>query len=224
MPVKTADKLLESGRGQMDEMSFQHYMLGLFAVANNISAIPLFLSLCEGLSEKEQRKLGLTATLTALITMATAMITGAAILNFFEISINAFRIAGGLLLLMTGLSMMKSDSQDSSEVNNKLFSEKISVAVIPIGIPLTTGAGTISTVILFADKLSTYSIIIKLSAAILCMTVIIYLFFRYSTGIVKYLGHTGLNVVTKVFGLITLALGIQFILSGLSAAFPVLMR
>jgi multiple antibiotic resistance protein len=207
----------------MIEMSFQHYMLGLFAVANNISAIPLFLSLCEGLSEKEQKKLGLTATLTAFLTMAVAMFTGSAILNFFEISINAFRIAGGLLLMITGLSMMKSDAQDSTQVNSKGFSEKISAAVIPIGIPLTTGAGTISTVILFAEKLESYSIIMKLSGAIACMTVIIYLLFRYSTSVVKYLGHTGLNVVTKIFGLITLALGIQFILTGLTNTFPGLM-
>lgn len=209
----------------MGEMSFQHYLLGLFAVANNISAIPLFLSLCDGLSKKEQRKLGATATLTAFITMMIAMFTGAMILNFFEISINAFRIAGGLLLLMTGLSMMNSDAQDPSNQDKKKgFSEKISVAVIPIGIPLTTGAGTISTVILFAENLDAYSRIIKLSAAITCMTVIIFLFFRYSTGIVKYLGHTGLSVVTKIFGLITLALGIQFILTGLVNTFPVLLK
>ena len=106
----------------MNEHSFQHYLLGLIAVANNIPAIPLYLELCQELEAKEQHKLCLIATMTAFITMMTAMFTGIAILNFFDISIDAFRIAGGLLLVNTGLAMMSSSQQVVVQKDGASFS------------------------------------------------------------------------------------------------------
>jgi len=135
------------------ELSFQHYFLGLFAVANNIPAIPLYYSICQGLSGPEQHKLCLTATCASFITMLSAMVCGAAILGFFDISVSAFRVAGGLLLLFSGFNMIKSKEDVVIAHDKNHMSEVISVAVIPIAIPLTTGAGTISTIIVFAEKL-----------------------------------------------------------------------
>lgn len=209
----------------MAEQSFQHYLLGLIAVANNIPAIPLYLELCKGRSEQEQHRLCFVATFTAFITMVLAMFSGMAVLNFFEISIDAFRMAGGLLLLNTGLGMMKSNQQSATVETEKPFEKILATAIIPIAIPLTTGAGTMSTVILFTENMSTSdSLKIKLMSAILCMTVLIYLSFRYSPAIIRVLKDTGMDVLTKVFGLITLSLGIQFIISGMRGAFPVLMQ
>ena len=79
----------------MQDLSFQHYLLGLFAVANNIPAIPLYLMLIEGLTRKKQNKLCFIATMASFITMIVSMVTGMGILAFFDISVNAFRIAGG---------------------------------------------------------------------------------------------------------------------------------
>ena len=208
----------------MNELSFQHYLLGLFAVANNIPAIPFFLELCEGLSPKEQHKLSIIATISSFITMIVAMIAGMSILGFFDISIHAFRIAGGLLLLNTGLNMMNSTQPVVVQAGKNSFSKMISLAVIPISIPLTTGAGTMSTVILFTQQIHSFSsLTLKLLGAIVCMTIIIYFSFRYSVDIIKVLGHTGMDVLGKIFGLITLALGIQFIVTGIQGAFPKLM-
>jgi multiple antibiotic resistance protein len=208
----------------VNELSFQHYLLGLIAVANNIPAIPFFLELCEELSPKEQHKLAVIATTTSFITMITAMIAGMSILGFFDISIHAFRMAGGLLLLNTGLNMMNATREVIVQDGKYSFSKMISLAVIPISIPLTTGAGTMSTVILFTQQLHhSDTLTLKLLGAIVCMTLIIYFSFRYSTDIIKILGHTGMDVLAKIFGLITLALGIQFILTGIQGAFPKLM-
>jgi multiple antibiotic resistance protein len=205
----------------LNDHSFQHFLFGLVAVANNIPAIPLYLELCENLHPREQHKLCLIATITSLITMITAMLTGMAILNFFEISISAFRIAGGLLLLNTGLSMMNSSQQIVVSGGDTAFSKMISLAVIPISIPLTTGAGTISTVILFSQQFHhTGKPPFELLGAIFCMALIIFLCFRYSPLIIRFLGQTGMEVLAKLFGLITLALGIQFIIGGIAGAFP----
>jgi multiple antibiotic resistance protein len=207
----------------MKAMSFQHYLLGLFAVANNVAAIPLYINLIQGRTKKEKRKLCNTATLASFITMIISMFLGMAVLNFFEISVPAFRIAGGLLLIITGIGMMNSTG-NQTQLSEKNFSKIISTAIIPIAIPMTTGAGTMSTIILFADSAQGQPFLnIALLVAIFVMTLIIYLSFRFAPGIIDYLGSTGLDVLTKIFGLITLALGIQFILTGISTAFPKIM-
>jgi len=208
----------------MNEMSFQHYLLGLFAVANNIAAIPLYINLIQGRTDKEQHKICSIATTASVITMFSSMFAGLAILNFFEISVPAFRIAGGLLLLSTGFGMMNS-IQRSIARSEQAFSKLISTAIIPIAIPMTTGAGTMSTIILFAESAHKSPYLnFQLMLAIAVMSVIIYLTFYYAPKIVSYLGETGLDVLTKIFGLITLALGIQFILTGISDAFPKILQ
>jgi multiple antibiotic resistance protein len=201
-------------------MSFQHYLLGIFAVANNFSAIGLFLSICEGLTQKERMRLAVIATTTSFITMMVALLAGDAVLEFFDIGIPAFRIAGGLLLLFSGMNMLNQGTQDEITHSPGTLSKLIPVAIVPIGIPLTTGAGTISTIIVFSGKLTHWANTIKLFAAIVAMTGIIFLIFRYSTNLLNFLGKVGMNVLIKVLGLITLAIGIQFIIKGLSVTFP----
>jgi len=203
--------------------SYQHYLLGLFAVANNIPAIPLYISLIQHLNADDRHKVCQIATLTAFLTMTIAMFVGLGILNFFEISVPAFRIAGGLLLVNTGFVMLNSEEKAAS-VTPLALSRIISTAVIPIGIPLTTGAGTMTTIILFSETARDKPYMnFALMGAIVTMTAMIYLSFKYAPKIVQLLDVTGLNVFTKIFGLITLALGIQFILNGLTGAFPKLM-
>jgi len=207
-----------------NEMPFQHYLLGLFAVANNFSAIGMFLAICQGLDKKQQLKLCYIATATAFLTMTITLLTGQMVLEFFGISISAFRIAGGILLAVSGLSMLNKEPSSDIKKDENSLSKMISVAIVPIGIPLTTGGGTISTIILYSGKLNNWGLFFKLFGVICIMTLIIYLIFRYSTWLLKVLGHVGLNVLIKIMGLFTLAIGVQFITSGLAGIFPVLTR
>lgn len=203
-----------------DATSFQHYMLGLFAVANNLSALGLFLGICEGRPRAEQLKLCNIATLTAFATMTITLLSGQMVLEFFEISLNAFRIAGGLLLCSSGMAMLNAKPTKPEDQSEHDLSKVISVAVIPIGIPLTTGGGTISTIILFSSKLTDWPVTSRLFAAIVVMTVLIYLIFRYSTELLHVLGHLGMSALIRIMGLITLAIGVQFIISALASYFP----
>mgnify|MGYP000284704463 FL=1 len=101
--------------------------------------------------------------------------------------------------------------------------QMIPVAIVPIAIPLTTGAGTISTITIFSEELhSSHAHIWGLLCAILIMTVIIYITFKYSTTLLKFLGDTGMNVLIKITGLFTLAIGVQFIIDGIAQIFPAL--
>ena len=206
--------------------SFQHFFIGIFAVANNFSAIGLFLSICRGLHRTEQLRLCKIATITAFIVMVVAMLCGVMILKFFGITIEAFRIAGGVLLCASGMNMLNSKpidfSQNSTHDNVSTLTTKIILAaVIPVAIPLTTGAGTFSTIIIFADQIGhDYVMFIYLFLAVIVCTACIYYIFKYSMTLLKILGDTGMNVLIKVMGLITLAIGVQFIIYGVRSAFP----
>lgn len=130
--------------------------------------------------------------------MVSSFLFGTAVLRFFGIGVSAFQIAGGLLLGASGLSMLHTDGPsgasekkvDTSRINPGLIT---STAIVPISLPLTTGAGTMSTITVYADAVTSVSQRIELLAAILVRTVLI-----------------------KVMGLFTLAIGIQFIVTGCS--------
>lgn len=208
----------------MQSLTFQHLLLGIFAVANNFPALGLFLIICKGLGPIKHERLTRIATFSALITMLLALFTGEYVLAFFGISIDAFRITGGIILAMSGVSMLNTKALSTEESPQKQdFLQKIPVAIVPIGIPLTTGAGTISTITIFSEELKRNHLPIwGLLGAIFVMTIIIYITFRYSTSLLKVLGNTGMNVLIKITGLFTLAIGVQFITEGIASLFPAL--
>lgn len=204
--------------------TFQHYLLGLIAVANNIPAIGTFLTLVGGLKVAQSLRVTAVASFAAFVVMVVSMLVGGGVLAFFGISVSAFQIAGGILLGGTGTSML--NSKFSGNVAGKEVdatpaqaSALISQAVVPVAIPLTAGAGTISTVTLFADSASKSGTMLELFLAICVMSAIIFLVFHYAIALIKILGETGMNVLIKVMGLFTLAIGVQFIVTGVSTIY-----
>jgi multiple antibiotic resistance protein len=205
----------------MMPQTFQHYLLGLFAVANNIPALGPFLNLQDGLPRSQARHVIRVATITSFLIMISSFLFGTAVLRFFGIGVSAFQIAGGLLLGASGLSMLHSDDPgganekqvDTSRIN---AGQTTSTAIVPISLPLTTGAGTMSTITVYADSSDSFPHRMELLAAILVMTVLIALMFSFAARLTQWLGHVGMTVLIKVMGLFTLAIGIQFIVTGCS--------
>jgi multiple antibiotic resistance protein len=207
---------------QMIPSSFQHYLLGLFAVANNIPALGPFLGLTTGLQRGQARHVIRVSTLTSVVIMVSAFLFGTAVLRFFGIGVSAFQIAGGLLLGASGLSMLHSKGPDASGekqvTTTSIAAEQMtSSAIVPIALPLTTGAGTMSTITVYADAARTLNQRFELLAAILVMSVLIGLMFVFAAKLTQWLGHIGMTVLIKVMGLFTLAIGIQFVVTGVSA-------
>lgn len=208
----------------MIDHTFQRYLLGIFAVANNISAIAPFLVLCAGVSKAQSLKLMSISSLGAFIIMIVSMLFGASVLAFFGISISAFQIAGGILLGTAGMSMLnsKSNSQVAGkevDLSPEELSAKVSQIIVPITMPLTTGAGTISTVTLFSEEAHRSGTMPELFAAICIMVVIIFAILYFAMDLMKFLGSTGMNVLVKVMGLFTLAIGVQFMVTGISTIY-----
>ena len=212
--------------------TFQHYFVGILAVANNLSALPAFLALVTGLTAAQSMKVITAATFSSFLIMIISMFFGTAVLAFFGISMSAFQIAGGVLLGATGMSMINSKSHDDVTGKNVDLPKEgtdqplgtdmtsiMSQAIVPVSLPLTTGAGTISTVTLFSEAASRTHTMIDLFLAICLMTVIIFFVFHYAIRLIRILGKVGMNVMVKVMGLFTLAIGVQFIVAGVSVIY-----
>jgi multiple antibiotic resistance protein len=201
--------------------TFQHYLLGLFAVANNFPAMGPFLALTQGLPGAKVTRAIRVSTFSSLLIMLGAFFLGTAVLQFFGISVSAFQIAGGLLLGASGLKMLNAkdpgDSHEKScDITRMDAGQITSSAIVPISLPLTTGAGTMSTITVYANSATNQTHRLELFGAIVAMTVIIGLMFRFAALLTKLLGHVGMTVLIKVMGLFTLAIGIQFIVTGSS--------
>lgn len=213
----------------MDNASIQHYLFGLLAIGNNVSALGYFLLQTKPLPRSTVRRLILTTSAACAGMLLLFMLVGTAVLDFFGISISAFRIAGGLLLGGIGLDMMKArepqdvpiksveplQASEQPPSNSQLYS----LAVVPIALPLTVGAGTFSTVVLYADTASKSGTMPHLFAAIIGLVLINHFVFLFSARIVNIVGDLGLSVFIKIMGLFSLSIGVEFIVEGLSSLY-----
>ena len=212
----------------METSSFQHYLVGLLAIGNNVSALGAFLLHTQGMPRTKVKRLILMSSLACLITLVLFMLVGTRILDFFGISVSAFQIAGGLLLGGVGLEMMNSRSPLPTGVaasapkppeGDLSDAQFYSAAVVPIGIPLTIGAGTLSAVVLFAETAARTGTLLNLLAAIVILVLVNTAIFRFSSRIMAWLGAVGVTIFIKLMGLFTLAIGVEFLTKGLGAIY-----
>ncbi len=212
----------------METSSFQHYLIGLLAIGNNVSALGAFLLHTQGMPRAKVKRLILMSSLACLITLLLFMVVGTRILDFFGISVSAFQIAGGLLLGGVGLEMMNSRSplptsaavSTTSPPDPGLSDAQFySAAVVPIGIPLTVGAGTLSAVVLFAETAHRSGTLLNLLAAIVILVLLNTIIFIFSSRIMAWFGAVGVTIFIKLMGLLTLAIGVEFLANGVGAIY-----
>lgn len=197
-------------------------LIGLLAIINPLGAIPIFLSLCGEKPLGEYRQIARTSAMSVALILLLAIWGGEAILNFFGIGIPAFRTGGGLLILLMAISMLharQSHTQqtphEADEANNKE-----SIAVVPLAIPLMAGPGAISLVIVDAHQMASLGGRMFMSAGIVVVAVAVWIALSMAVPIGKKLGITGLNIATRIMGLLLAAIGIQMLTSGLLKLLP----
>ena len=196
-------------------------LVGLLALINPLTVLPIFLGLVQGRSEPDKRHISMVAAVTVLVTLLIFTYVGGALLDLFAITIDSFRIAGGILLLLTALEMMRAKAAaraggEDTEVNIT------SIGIVPLGIPLLAGPGAIVTIIVDATALPglSHKIVVSLVAALVAIAV--YLALRLSAKAGTYLSPTAMTVFNRVMGLIIASIAVEFIIGGLAARFPVL--
>lgn len=200
------------------------FFAALLAIVNPVGAIPIFINLTAGKDKGVRNKNGFMASISMGIILIVVLFSGDAILRFFGISVGSFRVGGGILILLMAISMLHAKlSQVKQTKEEELDSaERDSVAVVPLGTPLLAGPGAISTVILYAQRYTSVTHYLYLLGIIVLLVFLTFLSFRLAPTIARLLGKTGINVVTRLMGLIMAAVGVEFIANGLKQLFPVL--
>ncbi len=203
-------------------------LITLLAIVNPLACVPFFIHYTQGFSRAQRQRTILVSSLSAFIVIAASALLGLQILEFFGISLASFQVGGGMLLLTAALSMLNAQPAEAranaDEVQDAEARAAVgaSIAVVPLTIPLLTGPATMSTVVIYAEKardlvqlgtLVGYGVVIALATA-LC--------FSLADPIARVLGRTGINVMTRLMGLILAALAVEVMTDGLHKLFPVL--
>lgn len=196
----------------------------LLAIVNPIGAIPIFLNLTRDQSISEKAITAKASSFSVFVLLVVIMLTGDLFLKAFGITIASFRIAGGLLILLMALSMMHAHLSDVKQTTDeaKEAKQKDSIAIVPLGIPLLAGPGAITTIIIYLYRGNGWPHYLYMTSIILAVVLIVYAALRTAPYLAKALGNTGINVITRIMGLIMAAIGIEFIANGLRVMFPIL--
>ena len=196
--------------------------IGLFALVSPPIILPLFMGVVGHMPDQEKKKTALVGALGFAVIMIVFTFLGTAILNLFGITIPAFRIAGGLLLLFIALDMMRSEVSEITTSEQQSTDSAISLGIVPLTMPILAGPGALSTLIILANLHQTLSHQIVVSIVILLLAVYVFLILRFSVVSGRMLGRNTMIVFYRVMGLIIAAIAVEFILDGLSGHFPIL--
>lgn len=207
-----------------DWTEYLKFLIGLVAILNPIGAVPVFINLTAQQSPAERRETAFVAGASVGVVLLIALVAGEFILRLFGISIASFRVGGGILILLMAISMMQATMsparQTPEEARDAVLKE--SVAVVPLAIPMLAGPGAISTMILYANRSPGLFHDFVLALGILVAAAVVWAMFRLAQPVATRLGRTGINVVTRIMGLIMAAIGVEFMANGLRQLFPAL--
>jgi multiple antibiotic resistance protein len=207
----------------LDFTEYTKIFITLLAIVNPIGAIPIVMALTADASEEEFRRTTRTTVTAVLIILLAALFTGEFLLGFFGISVNSFRVAGGILLLLMALSMLHArQSAITFSKEEARDGSRESVAVVPISMPLLAGPGAISTVILYTHKSHAPLHYLFMVLEILLLVLLLWLAFLAIPWISRHTTQTGINIFSRVMGLILAAIAVEFIANGVKGLFPLL--
>jgi len=201
-------------------MSFVTVLVGLIAIVNPLGALPIFLSMSgESDAQTDMRTIN-RITMTIAVVLLLAAWGGETLLGFFGITIDAFRVGGGLLILLMGITMLhgKQSHVQHCPSDAEALDEKEDIAVVPLAIPLMAGPGAISLVILDTNKISGWQN--DLALAIIIVAVIVWMVLILADKLRDRMGVMGLNIAIRVMGLVLTAIGVQFMTNGIQHLLP----
>lgn len=204
-----------------------NFTAALFAIIDPLGNLPLFLSFTQGQTRTVQRFLALFIAGTIFLLLLLFLFSGSFILKFFGISLAAFRIAGGILLLLISIDMIRGERTHSTlELAERGRRSSFHMArnlygqlLVPLVIPLFVGPGSISTVVLYSTVVrSDWLLGLELAGCLLLIASVVFIVLASSHWFQRLLGNFGLEIITRLLGLILGAIGVQFMLAGLSDA------
>lgn len=198
-------------------MELYIFLIGaLFSVLNPIGTVPIFVGLTQDYNKQERSKVSLITAFNVCIILLISYFVGKYVLEFFGITITALRIAGGIIIASSGFSLLNGNFKKNKGINKEVeedIQNRNAIALTPLAMPMLAGPGSISLLITFyQEHNSTIEIIIS-SLAILSVSLIIFLILRSAHYLAKHLGASGIVAISRIIGFLTIAIGIQYIIS-----------
>jgi multiple antibiotic resistance protein len=194
----------------------------VFFVVDPMGVVPVFVAMTQGDSEEKRARMARRAALTAFVILTLFAVAGTVIFRMLGVTLGAFKVAGGILLLLTSIEMLRAQQVRTRIIpeEEREGAEKDDVAIFPLAIPLLAGPGAIATVTALMGRAGRKLFMLPVVVSIAITCVASYAMLRAATRISHLLGVTGLNVMNRVIGLIIGAIAVQFVFDGLRDTFP----
>lgn len=200
--------------------AFFALLAGLVSVVNPLGAMPVFLALTKEDTQKQRNYIALKSSGFFVLILLVAYFLGIYILNFFHITVEALRIAGGLIIFGSGRGLLKGEFAKNQSINKKVTREALTkddISLTPLAIPMLSGPGSISYLIGVKAETSAVSDYLQMILIIICSGIITYLILRLSSRFTRFLGQSGLNSISRILGFIVMSIGIQYLIMGITA-------
>lgn len=197
---------------------FIYLFVALFSVLNPIGTVPIFVGLTQNDTKKERSRISLWTAINVFLILIVSFFIGQYVLLFFGISIDALRIAGGIIIVNSGFSLLSGQFTKKRGINKKAETDaqqRNDIALTPLAIPMLAGPGSISLLIAFYQEHNTTMDILISSAAILAIAVAIFIILKSAHYLAKILGASGIVAISRIIGFIVIAIGIQYIVSAI---------
>ncbi|HEX8269238.1 MAG TPA: MarC family protein [Flavobacterium sp.] len=197
---------------------FIYLFAALFSVLNPIGTVPIFVGLTHDDDEKERSRISLWTAIDVFLILIITYFGGQYVLTFFGISIDALRIAGGLIIVNSGFSLLSGKFSKRRGINKKVEHEvqqRNDIALTPLAIPMLAGPGSMSLLIAFFQEHNGITAHAFSSLAILAVSLAIFLILRSAHYLARILGASGIVAISRIVGFIVIAIGIQYIVSAI---------
>ena len=199
---------------------FTGAVVTLFFIIDPIAAVPIYMTITERFNEQDRRMIRRKASLIALGLLSFVAVSGSRFFALFNITLPAFQIAGGILLLNIGMAQLNAVRRRVQPAEEGESLHRDDISVFPLATPLLAGPGAISTVILLATRTGSVLRLGELIAAIATCMFGAFLTLRAGKYLQKILGTTGLNLLSRLMGILLTAVAVQFILNGIKEVLP----
>ena len=190
-------------------------LTSFFTLTNPLGTMPVFLTMTQGMTEKERRFIITRATLTAFIIIMVFTFAGQFLFKFFGISTNGFRIAGGVIIFKIGFDMLQARYTPMKLKDEEIKTYADDISITPLGIPMLCGPGAIANAIVLMQDATTMELKATLIGSIAFIYLLTYFILRASTRLVDVLGETGNNVMMRLMGLILMVIAVECFVSGI---------
>ena len=190
----------------------------LLAIVNPLSAVPIFVAMTASYTPEHRSATLRRAVMTAFVVMILAALAGPVILRFFGITTHAFQVAGGILIFSIGWDMLNARRSrvKTTEEEESEGASRVEIGIIPLGFPSLVGPGTITTVITLQAQAESVTDSVSILVAILLVALIAWAVMSAAPFVTRKLGQTGMNVFTRIMGLLLTVVGAQLVINGLT--------